>query len=103
FHETHKRAPAVVEMRGPMLRFRRAKRMHVETNVFAAAAISAPFESLHLVESAAQIGAAEWFVLIEFQPVLIVEMQRPELAKTQREFDFIRRIEPGKNRVRGLD
>src|SRR5829696_5756842 len=97
--ETQEGASAVVQVREGVFGFRRAERMNVETDVFAVAAVFVAFEDAHLIESAAEVCAAERFVLVEFQAVLVVEMERPELAEGHREIDFVGRIESGKDRV----
>ena len=75
--EFQKGPAAVVEVREPMLDFSRAKWMDVEADIFTVAAIAILLEDAHLIERAAEIGAAKGFVLVKFQTVLIVQMQRP--------------------------
>src|SRR4051812_37733673 len=80
-HKFQKRAATVVQMREPMFDFRRAERMNIEANVFAVASVFIPFENANLIERTTKIRAAEWFVLIVFQSVLIVQMQRPKFSE----------------------
>src|SRR3954471_14567349 len=75
--ERQKSSPAILEVGGPMLRTRRAEGMDIETNVFAVFPVAISFQRADLVEGDAEVGTAERFVLVKFQPVLIVEMQRP--------------------------
>lgn len=96
-------AAAVLEMRQPMLDFGRAEGMNVEADALAVFAVTVALEGPDLIKGDAQIGAAERFVLIELEAVLIVKMKRPELAKSHGEIDFIGGIEAGKNGMRGLD
>ena len=77
-------APAVVKVRQPVFDFRRPKRMYVEAHVLAALAVAVAFERAHLIERHAQIRTAKRFVLVEFQTVLVVEVQRPQLSERHR-------------------
>src|SRR5262249_34902914 len=75
FNQSQESAPAVVEMRNPVLDFRGTERMNVKANKLAAFAIAVAFQYAHLVEGTSQICAPKRFVLVKFQTVLIVEMQ----------------------------
>ena len=86
-----------------MLDFCRAEGVHIEGDVFASFAIAVAFEGAHLVEGDAQVRAAEGFVLIEFQPVLIIEVERPKLSERHGEINFIGRIQPGEDGMGGLN
>src|SRR2546429_553137 len=77
--------------------------MNIKADVFTALSIAIAFEGADLVEGDPQIGAAEGFILVELQPVLIVEVEGPKLAESHGEVDFISGIEPGENRVRRFD
>ena len=99
--QAQERAAAVVQVRQPVLDLRRAERMHVEADIFAVLAVTVALQRAHLVEGDAQIGAAEGFVLVELEAVLVVEMQRPQLAEGHREIDFVRRIKAGQYGVGG--
>src|SRR5258706_568933 len=79
------------------------RRMDVETDAFAFLAVAVAFEGADLVEGDAQVGAAEGFVLVEFESVLVVEMERPEFIEGHREINFIGRVEAGEDGMGGLD
>ena len=49
--------------------------MHIETDIFAAIAVTVSFERPDLIKRASQIAAAEGTILIIFQAILIVEME----------------------------
>ena len=102
-HEELERASAVEQMIHPMLRLRRAEGMHIEADVFAVLPVAVAFERADLIERTPDAHVAERAVLIILQSVLVVEMQRPELAELHGEIDFIRRIEPGESGVRGFN
>src|SRR5262249_42745084 len=103
FNEAQKRFAAVVEMLEPVFDLRRTKRMHVEANVFTVLAVTGAFEGAHLIEGATEIRAAERFVLVKLQSVLIVQMKRPELVERHRKFNFISGIESGEDAMRGFN
>src|SRR4051812_38047910 len=90
-------------MSGPMFDFGRTKWMDVEANVFAMLAVAIAFESADLVEGDPEVRAAEGFILIEFEAVLVVEVQGPEFTEGHGEIDFICGIQPGKDGVGGFD
>src|SRR5262245_27735590 len=83
--------------------FSGAERVDVEADVFAAAAVAVSFKDSDLIEGAAEICAPKRFVLIKFQAVLVVEMERPEFPEGHGKIDFIGRIKAGENGVRGFD
>src|SRR5437660_3693855 len=86
-----------------MFDFGRAEWVDIEANKFALLAIAVALERADLVEGNAQVRAPEGLVLVELQSVLIVEMQRPELAKSHGEIDFVRGVEARQDGVSGFD
>ena len=99
FDQAQEGAPTIVQMGEPMLHFCRAERMHVEGDILTVLAVAVAFERAHLIKGDTEIGAAKGFIFVEFQPVLIVEMNGPKLVHRQRKGHFIGWIEPGQNRV----
>ena len=77
--------------------------MHVEADALAARPIAVALEHPHLVERAAQVDAGERLVLVELEPVLIVEVDGPKLARRQRELHLVGGVEPGEDAVGGLE
>ena len=77
--------------------------MHVEADVFTVLAVAVALQRADLVEGDAQIRAGKGLVLVELQAVLVVEVQRPELAEGHGEVDFVRRVKPGQDGVRRFD
>lgn len=93
FQQSQEGASAVIEMSKPMFDFGCAERMHIETNVFAVLSITIAIQNPHLVESGTKIGAAERFVLIVFETVLVVEVNGPQLSERHGEVHFIGGVE----------
>src|ERR1041385_2003470 len=77
--------------------------VHVKSDPFAFPAVAIAFESADLIESNTEIGTAEGFVLVEFQTILIIEMERPKLAEGHGKINFIRGVEASKDCLRGLN
>src|SRR5436305_1942266 len=73
--QTKESSAAVLQMTEPVFHFGGAKWMDIETDVFAVAPVFIPFEHADLVKGAAQISAPERFVLVEFQPILVIEVK----------------------------
>src|SRR5438105_387917 len=73
--ESQESSAAVIQVREPMLDFGRAEGVNIETYIFSLFSVAVAFEGPHLVESDAQIGAAEGLVLVEFQAVLVIQME----------------------------
>src|SRR6516225_8028622 len=94
---------AVIEVRQPMLYTCGAERMHVEAYVLALLAVTISLQCAYLVKSHAQVGAAERFVLVKFQPILVIQMQRPKLPERHGKIDFVRRVKAGQDRVCRFD
>ena len=81
-------AAAVVEMGQPMFNFRGAEGVDIKTNMLAVAAVFVLFQHADLIEGAAEVRAAKRFVLVEFQAVLVVEMEGPKFAESHRTKNF---------------
>src|SRR6185503_20183125 len=77
FQQPKESATTVIQMRGPLLRTCRSEGMDIEADVFPIFPVTVSLERADLVESDAQVRAAERFVLVELQPILVVQMQRP--------------------------
>src|SRR3954469_25693019 len=77
--------------------------MHIKADILASFAISIPFQDTHLVKSAPQICASERFILVEFQSVLVIKMERPQLVETHRKVDFVRWIKPSQDAMSCFD
>lgn len=103
FQERQECAAAIVQVSKPMVSLGRSKWMHIKADEFALGTVAIALEGAHLVESAAKIGAAKRFVLVKFQAVLIVQMQRPQLAETHGKIDFISGIKSGQDAMGGFD
>src|SRR5258706_12205344 len=101
--QAQKRPPAVVEVIEPMFHASRAEGMDIEADIFAIGAVVVAFENAHMIESGAKIVASKWFVLVELQAVLIVQMERPKFAERHGKIDFIRRIKTGENAMGRFD
>ncbi len=89
----------VREVIGRFLERRRAHRLDVEADALAVSPVAVLFERPHLVERAPQIDGAEDLILVVFQPVLIVEMNAPELVVIEGIRHVVGRIEPREDRV----
>src|SRR5258708_38906050 len=87
-------APAVFQVGEPMLNLRRPEGMHIKTDILAFAAVFIALQGPHLVESAPKIIASKGLILVELEPVLVVEVERPKLPERHRKIDLIRRTEP---------
>src|SRR6266850_206421 len=74
-NQAQKRAPAIVKMGRPMFYLRGAERVDIEAYILTALAIAVSLERANLIESDAQIRAAKWFVLVELESVLVVQVQ----------------------------
>src|SRR4051812_19261474 len=61
--KSQKGAAGIEQVIHPMFRLGRAEGMHVEANVFAILAVAVALQRAHLIESTAEIGAAERTVL----------------------------------------
>ena len=96
-------AARVGQVREPLLLGGRPEGVHIEANELAFLAVAVALEGSDLVERHAQVGGAKGLVLIELQAVLVVQVQRPELAERHCEIDFIGRIETGEDGVGRLD
>ena len=70
--EMEKGAPAVFQVRQPMLDPGRTERVDVEANIFTVLAVPIAFDGADLVEGNAKVGAAEGLVLVKLQAVLVV-------------------------------
>ena len=103
FDQSEERAAAVVQVRDPVLHLGRAEGMHVEADEFPVLAIAVSLEGADLVERNPQIVAAKRLVLIKLQPVLIVQVERPEFAEGHRKINFIGRIKSREDRVGAFD
>ena len=75
----------------------------IQTDELAAAAITGFFEHADLVETDAEVGAAEVFILIVFQPILIVQVDAAQFVVGQGEGHFIARVESCQQGVRAFD
>jgi len=95
--------PTIVEVGKPVIDFCGAERVNIEADVLAVFAVTIAFQGADLIEGDAQVAAAERFVLIKFQAVLIVQMQRPELAEGHCEINFISGVQSGQDGVGGFD
>src|SRR5262245_40301006 len=71
FHQAEKGASAVVQVRQPMFHFSWAERVNIETDVLAMATITVTLQSSDLVEGDTKVGAAERFVLVKLESVLV--------------------------------
>src|SRR4030043_7099 len=78
-------------------------RFNIESDKLAAFAIIVFIENAYLIERSSQIYGAETLILVEFQAVLVVQMDGKQLVVCEGKTHFIRRIEPGKNYVSSLD
>ena len=103
FHQSQEYPPAIGQVARGNVGFLRAHGFDVQADERARFGISAQFQHADLIEGGAQVGAAEGFVLIKFQPVLVIEVDAPEFAEGQGEGHFVRRVQAGKLSVRGFD
>jgi hypothetical protein len=81
----------------------RAHGLDVQADEAAGFGVAAQFQHADLVEGDAQVGRAEGFVLVILQAVLVVEMDRPELAGGEGKGHFVGGIEAGEDGVGGFD
>ena len=93
----------VGEVKGRFLERGRAHRLDVEADAFAVPAEAVLLEHPDLVERPAQVDRAEDLVLVVFQPVLVVQMDAPELVVIEGVGHVVGGIEPGQNRMGALD
>src|SRR5258708_4616672 len=74
--QTKESPPAIGKMIECLLDLRRSKWVDVKTYILSTAPVFVPFQDADLVKSASQIRAPERFILVEFEPVLVVQVQR---------------------------
>jgi hypothetical protein len=56
----------------------RSKRMNVKSNTgFRCSTVTVTFQNADLVEGRAEVDASEGLILVEFQAILVIEMERP--------------------------
>ena len=87
----------------PVLLGRGAERMDVKADIFPVATVLVLLQDPDLVEGASEVGAAKWFVLIKFQTVLIVQVERPKFVKRHGKGDLICWVQTRENAVSRFD
>jgi len=101
--QSEERAAAVAQVGQPMVCTGCAVRMNIKADVFTTAAVLVLVQHSHLIERTSKVGAAKWFVLVEFEAVLVVEMERPKFPECHCKGDLIGRIQAGEDAMGGLD
>lgn len=100
FHEQKEGAAAIFQMGQPMLFACRPEGVDIKADMFPFLTVTVALQSTDLVEGHSQIGTAKRFVLIKFKPVLVVQVNGPELAESAGKIDLICGVESGQDGVR---
>ena len=75
----------------------------IQSDELAAAAITGFLQHADLVETDTEVGASEVFILIVFEPILIVQVDAAQFVVGQGEGHFVAGIEPRQQGVRAFD